>query len=213
MEEAPRPTFVANTVDTKGLISFKTKGLFSTPVIELDEDTLPFASLFGQQMLAGEDTAREKKVGPVLRLNSLIQRNVRRKGLEGFFVLDYAMYKNLPLKKKVQLDPVAFGDKSVGFYDRFAVVNHLAPGYPPYIYAHEMAHCLWLRHHEGVREPEESKVDHDQADHNCMMSYTSPKPETHPHQTPEAYRPHFCGKCNLKLRGWDVAPLPDSSEG
>jgi hypothetical protein len=33
------------------------------------------------------------------------------------------------------------------------------------------------------------------------------------HYRPNVYLPHFCGKCNLKLRGWDIsaAALPDDS--
>ena len=68
-----------------------------------------------------------------------------------------------------------------------------------YIVAHEMAHCLGLRHYENAGDANPN--DHDKADHNCVMSYSSNKLA---HQRAEAYTPKFCGKCNLKLRGWTV---------
>jgi hypothetical protein len=34
------------------------------------------------------------------------------------------------------------------------------------------------------------------------MSYTKPP------DTPDQWRYHFCGKCILRLRGWDVTGLP-----
>jgi hypothetical protein len=37
-----------------------------------------------------------------------------------------------------------------------------------------------------------------------MMSYSTEKKFRPAHQRPGIYTPHFCGKCNLKLRGWKV---------
>ncbi|MCA9707580.1 MAG: hypothetical protein KDK70_17135 [Myxococcales bacterium] len=73
-----------------------------------------------------------------------------------------------------------------------------------YVFTHELAHCFWLTHHEAssgvVRE------HHDQYDHNCVMSYPywGPHQPPYPHHLPDRYDPTFCGKCNLKLRGWDI---------
>lgn len=84
-----------------------------------------------------------------------------------------------------------------------------------YVLAHEMAHCLWLRHHENAGDSDlpELKGDHDQSDHCCTMSYPVSRDPRWPHQLPDRYAPHFCGKCNLKLRGWDVQSdrLPKAS--
>ena len=68
-----------------------------------------------------------------------------------------------------------------------------------YIVAHEMAHCLGLLHYENAGD--QNPNDHDLADHNCVMSYSSNNPA---HQRADVYSPMFCGKCNLKLRGWSV---------
>jgi OmpA family len=69
--------------------------------------------------------------------------------------------------------------------------------------AHEMGHCLFLRHHyaanrapnpDGTLPASDNPKDHHDKDVACAMSY---------YQT--AW--HFCGKCLLKLRGWDEAAL------
>jgi hypothetical protein len=63
---------------------------------------------------------------------------------------------------------------------------------------HEVGHTLYLRHgftqvggtHANASFPE----DHDQAD-RCLMGYLFCEGE-------------YCGKCHLKLRGWDISQLP-----
>jgi len=76
-----------------------------------------------------------------------------------------------------------------------------------YLFTHEISHCRYLQHWEvpvlgGGGRAEE----HDQNDHNCIMSYAEFIP-TRPNlewtkDSPD--EPRFCGKCVLKLRGWDV---------
>lgn len=74
--------------------------------------------------------------------------------------------------------------------------------------AHEMGHCLYLRHHYtsaasgaiATWPASDNPDDHDKDDNACALSYF---------QT--AW--HFCGKCILKLRGWDEAVLePDPDD-
>ena len=81
--------------------------------------------------------------------------------------------------------------------------------------AHEIGHNLYLSHWEvpaadSFRRP----IDHDQSDHNCMMSYAWNIP-TRPTLAANGllFLGRFCGKCNLKLRGWDLTPaeLPAQS--
>jgi len=78
-----------------------------------------------------------------------------------------------------------------------------------HLFAHEIAHCLFLRHWKNA--PGFSQVDHDHADDNCQMSYAVEPGNTagritsdQPHYAVGQYKPHFCGKCNLKLRGWNI---------
>jgi hypothetical protein len=73
---------------------------------------------------------------------------------------------------------------------------------------HEMGHCLYLRHHytSPATGPiagwpaSDNPADHDKDDAACALSY---------YQT--AW--HLCGKCALKLRGWDEEQLkPDDDD-
>lgn len=96
-----------------------------------------------------------------------------------------------------------------------------------FLYAHEMAHTRYLQHHEtdrSVHDPTDANFgittydfpdQHDQNDHNCTMCYpdgiASRPGLTWNHGDAEESR--FCGKCLLKLQGWNVtdAALPASS--
>ncbi|MFY0564208.1 hypothetical protein ACN28E_10185 [Archangium lansingense] len=98
---------------------------------------------------------------------------------------------------------------SSGNGDLTGIIDQSVPGAPYYIFSHEAGHCFWLRHHENAPDSNRSRQDHDPLDHNCVMSYT--KTEGPSHQKPENYAPHFCGKCNLKLRGWNILH-PDFQE-
>ena len=73
---------------------------------------------------------------------------------------------------------------------------------------HELGHCLYLRHHYTAAATgpvatwpaSDNPDDHDADDAACAMSY---------YQT--AW--HLCGKCILKLRGWDEAQLSRDDDG
>lgn len=76
-----------------------------------------------------------------------------------------------------------------------------------FLYAHEMGHCRYLSHHEtSLGAGSDNPTHHDQNDFNCTMCY----PEgiaSRPNltwQRGNATEPRFCGKCLLKLRGWDI---------
>lgn len=89
---------------------------------------------------------------------------------------------------------------SVGLPDSVIYLDQRDPDKVYFVMAHEMGHNLFLKHWENTSGP--IPMDHDQADHNCLMSYSSSS--SLPFQALGVYTPHFCGKCNLKLRGWDV---------
>jgi hypothetical protein len=90
---------------------------------------------------------------------------------------------------------------SVGLPDSVIYIDQKDPDFTYFVLAHEMGHNLFLQHWENTSNP--TGPDHDQGDHNCLMSYSS-KTSSMDFQRPGIYTPHFCGKCNLKLRGWDV---------
>jgi hypothetical protein len=86
-----------------------------------------------------------------------------------------------------------------------------------HLYTHEIGHCQFLKHWKNASGFE--AMDHDHADDNCHMSYST---EKHPegtivgdgaHYALGRYAPHFCGKCNLKLRGWDLRAKSSERDG
>ena len=78
-----------------------------------------------------------------------------------------------------------------------------------YVVGHEMGHNFYLRHSENTGD--KPPGHHDTSDHNCIMAYSSTS-SGHAHQAPGVFEPHLCGKCNLKLRGWDMDKLPGNSD-
>ncbi len=72
--------------------------------------------------------------------------------------------------------------------------------------AHEIGHNLYLSHWEvPAGDTYRRPVDHDLRDHNCMMSYAWNIP-SRPALAANGwlFLGRFCGRCNLKLRGWDI---------
>ncbi len=133
-------------------------------------------------------------------LYDLIKKKLREYYPDGFIALDYYLGDALiEAINKFADAPSA----SLGMGDRFLVVDQGVPGKPYFVFAHELGHCFWLRHYE-IPMGSKSVSDHDLLDHNCIMSYTNEKSKNYPHHSAEKYTPHFCGMCNLKLRGWDV---------
>jgi hypothetical protein len=77
-----------------------------------------------------------------------------------------------------------------------------------FIVAHEIGHCQFLQHHEtdAAMATSDNPGQHDTADHNCMMSYPeeiSSRPGLK-WKPGGKYKPAYCGKCLMKLRGWKV---------
>lgn len=93
---------------------------------------------------------------------------------------------------------------SNGNANLMGIIDQAVNADPNYVFTHELAHCFWLTHHEASSGV--VPQHHDQYDHNCVMSYPywgAHEPE-YRHHLPDRYDPTFCGKCNLKLRGWDI---------
>lgn len=91
------------------------------------------------------------------------------------------------------------------------VINRacLGPYRSGHLFSHELAHALFLKHYKNA--PDHVQADHDQSDDNCVMSYIRTPQEISGrvwgnagHYADGQYEPEFCGKCNLKLRGWNI---------
>ncbi len=98
------------------------------------------------------------------------------------------------------------GDGGLTFVSKDQPVNAVQ------LFAHEMGHNLFLRHWQNGVEgvgPGSQVADHDFADNNCIMTYPSiERPEVcESHYAIPKFKPHFCGRCNLKLRGWEIEAI------
>jgi hypothetical protein len=93
-----------------------------------------------------------------------------------------------------------------------------------FLYAHEMAHCRYLWHHETKTWKRlrrllrmgryDNRRHHDLNDHNCTMCYPSGITSRIGLTWDQGAltQPRFCGKCTLKLRGWRISDgLPRES--
>lgn len=149
-------------------------------------------------------------------LRRQLTKNIRKVHPTGFVVIEFLTHLPVDIMNAPPGDvKVTKANKqfvtwtfSIGLPDSTVFADQKDPDKVYYVVSHEMGHNFWLLHWEnsgGVAS------DHDTHDHNCSMSYsTSGGP---PHQAPGKYTPHFCGKCILKLRGWDIdaAGLPAHS--
>jgi hypothetical protein len=118
----------------------------------------------------------------------------------------------------------------IGLTRGVVILSHVM--YPDYqdrfIVPHEMGHSRFLNHHETGSSPRQNPINphsdtpthHDLVDHNCTMCYPFGIPSRNrlfrrkvswAPNSPD--RASFCGKCILKLRGWDITtgPMPARS--
>jgi hypothetical protein len=158
-------------------------------------------------------------INPIYKaLRRQISTNLRKTHPVGFVVVEFLAHLPVNIKTappgNVTVTPPntnfvtwAF---SIGLPDSTILADQKDPDHVYYVVAHEMGHNFWLKHWEHAGGS--MATDHDTNDHNCLMSYSSGSC-IHPNHRPGIYSPHFCGQCNLKLRGWDIdnAAIPASS--
>jgi len=143
---------------------------------------------------------------------------------DGMVLLDYRM--NEPVNIDEKNPAYLVGGAAFGGLNGVAMIDRGQVSKMPSLFAHEMAHCMFFQH--GKNAPGERKAifaNHDFKDDNCIMSYptnllsseytpeaseqmirllgvqaVSPKK----HYTHDSFAPHYCGKCLLNLRGWNI---------
>lgn len=198
----------------------KTYVPFFSPM-SLEDDALVGVALPAQGSLAAaaykaalktftNDDFWNKIYGP---LRAQISKNMRKTYPDGFIVVNFLTHKPVAILKAPPGDTTVVDPSfitwtfSIGLEDSVIFADQKDPDKVYYVVAHEMGHNFWLQHWENAGPV---MADHDNNDHNCSMAYSG---SLFPHQAPGVYTPHFCGKCNLKLRGWDVnaAGIPASS--
>jgi len=139
-------------------------------------------------------------------LGRLITKKVRKDHPVGIIVITFQPRVPVDVKEDpstgknnvVQPGFIA-GALSVGLDGAIVLADQQDSDKVYYVVSHEIGHTFWLQHYENA--PGSAPAEHDTKDHNCIMSYT---PGTPAHQQAGIYTPHFCGKCNIKLRGWDI---------
>ncbi|MEK7406565.1 MAG: carboxypeptidase-like regulatory domain-containing protein [Acidobacteriota bacterium] len=147
-------------------------------------------------------------------LGDKLSEIVRKTDATGFVVLNFLLHKPIDIKtdpKKGKHDVTAANlgyitwGGSIGLADSIILLDQKDPDKVYYVVAHEMGHNLYLLHWENTGES--NFANHDRNDHNCTMSYSDfsfKKAKHFKHHEPGVYAPHFCGKCNLAVRGWDI---------
>jgi len=171
------------------------------------------AILINMRMALFSTERRHNRTGSFL-FNQVALDKLRRRYPSGALVIDFNLYAVNPPEENALFNEAP----CLGAEDGLVMIWQRVGGFLWYIMSHEIGHCLWLRHWENAENDINRALDHDQDDHNCMMSYPvdlngEPQDDNFPqHQLMNAYAPHFCGKCNLKLRGWSVRNvLPNDS--
>ncbi|MCA8959049.1 MAG: OmpA family protein [Planctomycetes bacterium] len=152
-------------------------------------------------------------------LRKKLSENIRKEHPTGFIVVDFLTHHPVNIQTHPPGNTTVSAANtnyvtwtfSIGLPDSVIFADQKDPDQVYYVVAHEMGHNFWLKHWEHTGKSQVNN-DHDQADHNCIMSYSSGTC-AHAHHRPGTYTPHFCGQCNLKLRGWDIdeAAVPADS--
>jgi hypothetical protein len=145
---------------------------------------------------------------PVIHpLGAQVSAGIRTEFPIGFAIVEFLTHRPVTVLKAPPGDTTVASasyitaTSSIGLPDAIVFAEQKDPDQVYYVVSHEMGHTFWLKHWENA--PGSTPADHDKADHNCAMSYPTTS-ATYPHQRAGIYTPHFCGKCNLKLRGWDI---------
>lgn len=188
----------------------------TTPAsITLTKDAMVGVALPIQNNLSAADY--KDKIGEFVSTNFVgkiadpvrekIWPKLRKKYGAGIIALNFQHNKPVQVKKAPPGDVAVvdaayvWGFSSAGKIDQYLHMDVRDPDRAYYVVAHEIGHANFLYHHENAGN-DTTDEHHDIKDHNCIMSYSSKKPPDH--WLEGAYNPHFCGKCNLRLRGWKV---------
>jgi hypothetical protein len=183
---------------------------------KLTKDCLYGRDLPGQEDLAGADYQAalhllfyDNTNGFVYKVSRpmarLISNKLRPQYPRGHMIVAFRPHRPVDILKDGS--DASKGLHATGFVDGF-VSHGLSDGVVTYdlgdsdrrgyVVAHEFGHHNFLYHHEATSDKHPGH--HDNSDHNCIMSYTDGvAPRIY-----KKYNPLFCGKCNLRLRGWKV---------
>jgi hypothetical protein len=213
------------TIVTKKISEVLTEGQYKKIVadstehkkkdVRLLDDTLVGVKLPAQDSMKAADYRMALKTFTsdnywdkiVYALRERLSENIRKEHPTGFIIAEFLTHRPVNVLKAPPGDKTVVNANyvtwsfSIGLPDSMVFADEKDPDKVYYVVSHEMGHNFWLQHWENTDNI--VTADHDTADHNCSMSYSSAT-SPYPNQRPRKYTPHFCGQCNLKLRGWDV---------
>jgi len=203
------------------LTAIVTRGAFKDDVVELFRanplDLRKWAIRRQVGRLAGVINARLAEQTDKLTRKHLAGAG---KACDGAILLDYATSEPATIRgERFVVDGVAFGG-----LDGVAMLDQGLKSKFYSLAAHELGHCMFLLHWRNA--PSATAAYHDRADDNCMMSYPvyytmnecsesdraaflerqyrGSEHSLKAHYCYDKFSPHYCGKCNLQLRGWKL---------
>jgi hypothetical protein len=216
-----------SAIDTKPIgsvlsaLEYKTIVAAATPhaaaSVNLDPNSMVGVALPAQGALnaaayktALKTFASDNFIDPIYKaLRRQLSTNLRKTHPVGFVVVEFLAHLPVNIKTAPPANNAVTAANtnyvtwafSIGLPDSTILADQKDPDHVYYVVAHEMGHNFWLKHWEHAGGSK--ATDHDTNDHNCLMSYSSSSC-AHANHRPGHYSPHFCGQCNLKLRGWDI---------
>ncbi len=147
------------------------------------------------------------------RLNHKILELLRREGCEGYVVHETSDHIPFMAKKLNAAgtaltaedawdEPFTFSRNSYADTDGIVKMSLDMEYTTLFLYNHEMGHNKFLQHWRYTGGA--INTDHDHNDNHCNMTYVQPGTSA------SAWVTTFCGKCLLRLAGWDVQALPQN---
>lgn len=205
---------VTAQIQTAGLVAFSQPWNSGSSALQ--------AMAFDLQAMYDETARRNGAFGFHQRLYDPYHTAARNRYANGMIVLHYSAVGAIQIvtgrgmlgtrtRAATLEDTNGQGAVSLGMPDGLVYVCQETPGLSSFAFTHEMAHCFWLRHKSPAPDP---GPDHDHTDDYCMMTYPDfESRDSSAWNHPTNFNPRFCGRCNLKLRGWNVAGdrIPDAS--
>lgn len=162
-------------------------------------------------------------VNVINALLAVVHREVRKTAAEGLIIYDFRVFD--PISGS-DWDPTANGGAGGWVPTANPAAQNITSGTPGYVrldgavtmnvdngfnvhcyVLHECGHARFLYHHKtgggGAGNPSDNPAHHDADQERCAMSYgITPF-------TPNTWFYPFCGKCLMRLRGWDALSLPN----
>lgn len=211
-----RPAGVNGPAD----VTYRAGGLYGGPAIAqaAGESASDYAARASSAMKSWVTANRNAVVNAVLKV---IHGKTRETKPEGFIIFDYRVHE--PVSGQ-DWDPAANGGAGAWVPTTNPAARDVIESHRGWVrmdgavtmdvdnpfnvncyVLHELGHARFLYHHKtgGAAAASDNADDHDKDQDRCAMSYGIAP------DAPDQWRYPFCGKCQLRLRGWNVRNLPN----